>query len=78
MTPEQRAFAETSITRAVARFLDYVTLAKPLAEMGEDAVLKVRVNFTSDPNLLYKAESRDELGKYLEIQFTTEHTETAE
>lgn len=77
MTPEQRAYAESAITRSVAQFLDFVAKSRPIAEMGEHSELRVRVFFTTDANLLYKAESRDDLGKYLEIQFTTEHTETA-
>lgn len=77
MTPEQRKYADEEIQKAVAKFLNRVKLLRPIAEHGEDAVLKIRVCFTSDPNVFYNAKNRDDIGQYLEVQFTSEHTESA-
>jgi hypothetical protein len=40
-------------------------------------VLCIKVGFTSDANILSNAQSRDELGQYLDIAITRSITESA-
>jgi hypothetical protein len=77
MTEEQKQHAREVISRNVEQLLTDIAEQNPQIEMGEEAVLCIKVGFTSDANILSNAQSRDELGQYLDIAITRSITESA-
>jgi hypothetical protein len=74
---EWKSYAREVIARNVEKLLADVAEQRPQIEMGEEAVLTVKLGFSSDPNILHTAESRDEMGQYLDVTITRSHTESA-
>ena len=80
MTSEQREHARKVIYKAVERFLNGLDVSTPLAECGEQAELRIKAFFTSDPNINLYGESprpRGEVGKYLALSITQKIVESA-